>query len=101
MTRTTITLPDDLNALLKDEARRLETSVSEVIRTLVTRALVGSEEKPREIPWAGIIDDPDMPAARHMRNIWRRPGRMPSIAIVDSGPLVASPTLAIRITTPR
>ncbi len=66
MTRTTITLPDDLNALLKDEARRLGTSVSEVVRNLVTRALVGSEEKPREIPWAGIIDDPDMPAARDM-----------------------------------
>lgn len=66
MTRTTITLPDDLNALLKDEARRLGTSVSEVVRNLVTRALVGSEEKPREIPWAGIVDDPDMPAARDM-----------------------------------
>ncbi|HSL83057.1 MAG TPA: hypothetical protein VLF66_09780 [Thermoanaerobaculia bacterium] len=32
----------------------------------MTRALVGSEEKPREIPWAGIVDDPDMPAARDM-----------------------------------
>lgn len=66
MTRTTITLPDDLSALLKDEARRLGTSVSAVVRNLVTRGLVGSEEKPREIPWAGIVDDPDMPAARDM-----------------------------------
>ena len=61
MTRTTISLPDDLSALLKDEARRQGTSVSEVARNLISEGLLGSEEKPREIPWAGIIDDPTMP----------------------------------------
>lgn len=66
MTRTTISLPDDLSALLKDEARRQGASVSEVVRNLVSERLLGSEEKPREIPWAGIIDDPTMPAARDM-----------------------------------
>lgn len=66
MTRTTVSLPDDLSALLKDEARRQGTSVSEVVRNLVSEGLLGSEDKPREIPWAGIIDDPTMPAARDM-----------------------------------
>lgn len=66
MTRRTISLPEDLSALLKDEARRKGTSVSEVARNLISEGLLGSEEKPREIPWAGIIDDPTMPAARDM-----------------------------------
>ena len=63
MARITISLPDHLNALLKDEARRRGVSVSEVVRDLVTEGLLGFEDKPREIPWAGIIDDPNMPQA--------------------------------------
>jgi hypothetical protein len=60
MKRTTISLPDDLDGLLRDEARRIGTSVSEIVRRLIRRSLLGSEDEPREIPFAGIIDDPDM-----------------------------------------
>lgn len=60
MKRTTISLPDDLGALVKDEARRRGTSVSEVVRGFVEQGLLGTETRPREIPWAGIVDDPDM-----------------------------------------
>jgi hypothetical protein len=63
MKRTSITLPDELAALLDREARRRETSVSGLVRDLVETALgVG---KPRELQWAGMIDDPGMaPAAK-------------------------------------
>jgi len=65
MRRTTITLPDDLAELLGSEARRLQTSVSDVARRLIEEGLVGSAEKPRQIPWAGLFNDPDMiPAER-------------------------------------
>jgi metal-responsive CopG/Arc/MetJ family transcriptional regulator len=60
MRRTTISLPDDLTDLLRDEARRRSTSVSEVVRRIIAQSLLGSEAKPREIPFAGIIDDPEM-----------------------------------------
>lgn len=63
MKRTTITLPEELAALLDREARRRETSVSALVRDLLESALgVGM---PRELPWAGMIDDPGMaPASR-------------------------------------
>lgn len=57
MTRTTITLPNDVGAFLKDEARRRGTSVSELVRSLIVKGLVGASDRPREIPWAGIVDD--------------------------------------------
>lgn len=44
MPRTTITLPDDLYALLEDEARRLGISVSGVVSNLAAKELLGSEE---------------------------------------------------------
>jgi len=65
MKRATITLPDDLADLVDSEARRRQTSVSEVIRGFITVGLAGSPEKPREIPWAGLFNDPGMiPAER-------------------------------------
>jgi Arc/MetJ-type ribon-helix-helix transcriptional regulator len=66
MKRTTITLPDDLAELVAREAQRRRTSVSEVIRTLLAEGLGGSDEKPREIPWAGLFSDSQMPAAEHV-----------------------------------
>jgi 3-deoxy-D-arabino-heptulosonate 7-phosphate (DAHP) synthase len=60
MKRATITLPDELAELLGHEARRLQTSVSDVVRQLLVRGLTGSTEKPREIPWAGLFHDPHM-----------------------------------------
>ncbi|HZF07322.1 MAG TPA: CopG family transcriptional regulator [Thermoanaerobaculia bacterium] len=66
MKRTAITLPDDLAKLVDSEARRRQTSVSEVVRLYLVQGLAaGSSEEPRRIPWAGMVDDPEMvPAAR-------------------------------------
>lgn len=65
MKRATITLPDDLANLVDREARRRQTSFSEVVRLFIVQGLSGSKEKPREIPWAGLFHDPDMiPAER-------------------------------------
>ncbi len=58
MKRTTITLSDELAELVEREAQRQRASVSEVIRQLLSQAFVGSEEQPRQIPWAGIVNDP-------------------------------------------
>ena len=60
MKRTTIVLSDDLAELVEHEAQRQGVSVSELIRTFVRQALIGSEASPRKIPFAAIIDDPDM-----------------------------------------
>jgi hypothetical protein len=60
MRRTTITLPDELLELLGSEARRRQTSVSDVARQLIVEGLTGTAGKPREIPWAGLFSDPDM-----------------------------------------
>lgn len=60
MKRTTITLPDDLSDLVDSEARRRQMSVSDVIRALIIEGLVGTAEKPREIPFAGLFHDPGM-----------------------------------------
>lgn len=62
MSRITISLPDELARLVEYEAGRTGVSVSEVIRESITKALLGT--RPREIPWAGICDDPAMPPAR-------------------------------------
>jgi hypothetical protein len=60
MKRATITLPDDLADLVDSEARRRQTSFSEVIRHYVVLGMTGSEEKPREIPFADLFHDPGM-----------------------------------------
>ena len=61
MKRTTISLPDDLARVVEDEARRRGTSVSEVFRSSVRDALLGSA--PRALPFEGLFDDPGMPSA--------------------------------------
>lgn len=72
MRRTTITLTEDLAELLDDEARRRRTSVSAVVRQLVADSLLGSADRPREIPWAGIVDDPGGPPARELDEVLSR-----------------------------
>lgn len=72
MKRTTVTLPEDLVELVGDEARRRRTSVSAVVRQLITEGLVGSAERPREIPWAAIVDDPEAPPARDLESVLAR-----------------------------
>lgn len=53
MTRTTITLPDDLATLLAREARRRETSVSEIVRRAVSSFLDAPGDR-RELPFAAL-----------------------------------------------
>ena len=66
MKRATITLPDDLAELIDREAARRQTSFSEVVRQFILQGFAGSKEKPREIPWAGLFNDPDMVPAERM-----------------------------------
>ena len=66
MKRATITLPDELAELVDREAQRRQTSFSDVVRQFIVLGLSGSEEKPREIPWAGLFHDPDMVPAERM-----------------------------------
>jgi hypothetical protein len=54
MTRTTITLPDDLAALLAREARRHDTSVSEMVRRAVAAFLGVSGGERRDLPFAAL-----------------------------------------------
>lgn len=53
MTRTTISLPDDLATLLAREARRRETSVSDVVRQAIASFLGESGER-RSLPFAAL-----------------------------------------------
>jgi hypothetical protein len=43
-----------------------------VVRQLITEGLVGSAERPREIPWAAIVDDPEAPPARDLESVLAR-----------------------------
>ncbi len=62
MKRTTVSLPDDLAALVDREATRRGTSVSEIVRISLSEQLRG--DKRRKVPWAGLVDDRDVaPAA--------------------------------------
>lgn len=54
MTRTTITLPDDLARLLAREARKRDTSVSEVVRQAVALFLGITGDERRELPFAAL-----------------------------------------------
>lgn len=53
MTRTTVSLPDELATLLAREARRRETSVSDVVRRAV-ESFLGAEGGRRELPFAAL-----------------------------------------------
>ena len=60
MTRTTISLTDDLAALARNEARRRGISLSAVIRDALKATLL----KPpgARLPWQGIVSDPSIRA---------------------------------------
>ena len=66
MIRTTITLTDDLAALVRQEAARRRVSVSEVIRKSIHDALIGSGK--RSVSWAGICNDPGLPQAAELED---------------------------------
>ncbi len=54
MMRTTITLPDDLAQLLVREARKRDTSVSEIVRQSVASFLGVTGAGRRELPFAAL-----------------------------------------------
>ena len=60
MTRTTISLSDDLAEMARNEARRRGVSLSAVVREALKSALV----KPpgAKLPWQGIVSDSSIPA---------------------------------------
>lgn len=66
MKRATITIPDDLAELVDREAVRRQTSFSEVVRQFIVQGLSGAGEKPREIPWAGLVNDPSLAPAERL-----------------------------------
>jgi len=54
MKRTTISLPDDVAALRRREARRRDTSVSEVTRQALLAYFGLAQDRPRHIPFAAL-----------------------------------------------
>lgn len=54
MKRTTLSLPDELATLIEREARRRETSVSEIVRRALVRYFERDKLGPREIPFANL-----------------------------------------------
>ncbi|HEY2142388.1 MAG TPA: CopG family transcriptional regulator [Solirubrobacteraceae bacterium] len=54
MTRTTISLPDDLAQALAREARRRSVSASAVARDALAKHLGLSADEPRELPFAAL-----------------------------------------------
>jgi Arc/MetJ-type ribon-helix-helix transcriptional regulator len=54
MKRTTISLPDDVALIAAREARRRETSLSEVVRQALIEHLGLAQHAPREIPFAKL-----------------------------------------------
>jgi hypothetical protein len=63
MTRTTISLPNELAERLRLEAERRGTSVSEVVRTLVSVGLGIGMGARRRLPFAAIVDSAALPPA--------------------------------------
>ena len=74
MKRTTISLPDDLAACLDREARRLDTSTSEVVREAPRSHLGMAGTQKRSIPFAGIGDSGFTNTARDFEEILRQEG---------------------------
>jgi metal-responsive CopG/Arc/MetJ family transcriptional regulator len=54
MIRTTVTLPDELAALVAREARRHDTSVSEIVRRAVSSFLGIANGERRTVPFAAL-----------------------------------------------
>ncbi|HZO25073.1 MAG TPA: CopG family transcriptional regulator [Chloroflexota bacterium] len=54
MQRTTLTLPDELLIALKREARRRDTSVSEIAREALIQHFGLDATGPRKLPFVGI-----------------------------------------------
>jgi predicted transcriptional regulator len=69
MTRTSITLPDDLACALRREARRRHTSVSAIAREALSARLGFGGEGSREVPFAALGRSSDGRNAREADEI--------------------------------
>jgi metal-responsive CopG/Arc/MetJ family transcriptional regulator len=67
--RITITLPEEVEELVRYEAERQGSTISEIIREAVVSYL--TDTSPREVPWAGMVDDPTMTAASQLEETLR------------------------------
>jgi hypothetical protein len=54
MQRTTLSLPDDVVVALKREARRRDTSVSEIAREALIKHFGLAEDGPRKLPFVAL-----------------------------------------------
>lgn len=65
MKRITISLPEELAAVLEREAHRRRTSLSEIARRALMDHLEFGDGRPREVPFAGIANtgEPGEPVA--------------------------------------
>lgn len=69
MKRTTVSLPDDLAGALTREARRRNTSASEITRDALARHLGFSTDEPREVPFAALGRSGHRNTAREMEEL--------------------------------
>jgi len=69
MKRTTISLPDDVASLLQREARRRDTSVSEVTRQALLAYFGLTEAGPRHIPFAALGSSGHKHTARDLEEV--------------------------------
>jgi predicted transcriptional regulator len=72
MHRTTISLPDDLAAALAREARRRNSSASEIARDALTRHLGLAAGEPRELPFAALGRSGHANTGREMEDLLAR-----------------------------
>ena len=72
MTRTTIALPDELARLVAREAKRRDTSVSEVVRGALAQHLGVAPGETRALPFAGLSKSGHRRTARDAEKILAR-----------------------------
>lgn len=72
MHRITISLPEEMAAVLAREADRAGTSVSEIVRRAVASSLGLNDEEPRALPFAGIGRSGQRHTARDAEEILER-----------------------------
>ena len=67
--RTTFSIPDDMASALAREARRRDTSVSEVARTALAKHLGLGGDAPRALPFAALGHSGRRTTARDMSEL--------------------------------
>ncbi len=72
MTRTTLSLPDDLAEALVREARRRSTSASAIAREAIARHLRLAPSEPRPVPFAALGHSGHRTTGRDMEELLAR-----------------------------